>query len=219
MAGEGRFRHLRQRMFARYYDKVQKRHEEHIAARKRRLLGDLRGTVLELGPGTGVNFDYLSRDIRWIGVEPSPYMREELRARAERLGFEPSFRDLRGNGLDVEDGSADVVLSTLVLCSVPDPAATVKEIRRVLKPGGRFVFIEHVAAPRGSWLRRVQRLVRPVTRFVADGCCPDRELGRTIESAGFERVEMGAFRVQVNLISKVASPHIIGTAHASGKPA
>ena len=110
--------------------------------------------------------------------------------------------------LDVEDATADAVVSTLVLCSVADLAAVLKEIRRVLKPGGRFVFIEHVAAPQGTWLRRAQRAFRPLSKTFADGCQPDRETWRAIEAAGFAQVDLEHFRAPAPIIS----PHIAGVA-------
>ena len=100
----------------------------------------------------------------------------------------------------------------LVLCSVPDPAAVVRDIRRILKPGGRFVFIEHVAAPRGSSLRRLQRFVKPFWWYFADGCRPDRELTEVIRSSGFSEVNLEEFDVPREAAPAVVSPHVLGVA-------
>ena len=89
-----------------------------------------------------------------------------------------------------------------------DLDGTLREIRRVLKPGGRFVFIEHVAAPEASWLRRVQRWLRGPWGVVADGCRPDRETEAAIRRAGFSRVEVERFRLRAGLVA----PHIAGVA-------
>ena len=116
----------------------------------------------------------------------------------------------RAGALPFPDASIDVVISTLVLCSVgPELNASLAEIHRVLRPGGRFLFLEHVAAPAGSLLRRVQRWVRPVWRGIADGCRPDQETGQAIEKTGFSRVEMERFRLQLPLVS----PHVSGVAY------
>jgi len=195
---------LRKQLFARFYDRMVAGHERMLGDRRAELLRGVEGRVLELGPGTGINFNHLSKEIEWQGVEPNPHMREQLLPRAREHGIEARFCELEGNRFQAEDESFDTVISTLVLCSVPDLDATLAEIRRVLRPGGRFVFLEHVAAPRGTWERRLQRGIRPCWRFFADGCRPDRETGRHIEDAGFAALEMESFRARI--------PHVSGTA-------
>jgi SAM-dependent methyltransferase len=199
---------LRKRLFAWTLHKFNGRYEQEIAARKRGLLGGLTGTVIEIGPGTGPNLRYYANPMRWIGIEPNLYMRAYLKREAERTGI---AADLRGDGadaMDCTDGSADAVVSTLVLCSVPDLRGALAEILRVLKPGGRFVFIEHVAAAPGTRLRKWQRRLRPWFHFFADGCNPDRETSRAIESAGFAEVRLEHFDGPVPIVR----PHIAGVA-------
>ena len=177
------------------------RYERLVAERKRGLLGDLHGTVLEIGPGAGPNLRYYPSDCRWIGVEPNPFLHPYLRKAAEQAGLRIDIRGLLAERLPAESQSMDAVVSTLVLCSVSDPAMVLQEIRRVLKPGGRFVFLEHVAAPEGTRLRRVQRFIRPLWRRIADGCHPDRETGPAIERAGFAQVRYEAFRLPLGPVS------------------
>lgn len=184
------------------------RHERHVADRKRALLSDLHGDVLEIGPGTGVNLRYYENDIHWIGIEPNPFMHPYLRKEATRVGLKVEIRSGTAERLNVGDESVDAVVSTLVLCSVEDVRDTLREIQRVLRPGGRFVFLEHVAAPPKTWLRLLQRLVRPVSRLLADGCCPDRETWRVLIGAGFARVDYQSFRVPI----PITAPHIAGVA-------
>ena len=203
---------LRKRLFARFYDPVTARYEEYIAPRRQRLLAGLHGTVLEIGPGTGANLPYLDSSVRWIGVEPNPHMRSRLIQRAAELGLEVEFREPEAARLPAQDASVDVVLSSLVLCSLRDPQATLGEIRRVLKPGGRFVFLEHVAAPDNTLLRRNQDLVRPLWQLFADGCRVNRELGTMIRGAGFSRVDMEAFRAPREIMPAMVSPQIAGVA-------
>ena len=171
------------------------RYERLVAERKRGLFAGLQGHVLEIGPGTGPNLVYYPAGIRWLGVEPNPFMVPYLRTAAERAGLQVDLQPGTAERLPTEDSSMDVVVSTLVLCSVSDPGSVLREIRRVLKPGGRFVFIEHVAAPPGTRLRRVQKTIRPVWTFITDGCHPDRETGATIERAGFGQVRYEDFRL------------------------
>ncbi len=177
-------------------------------ARKRDLFADLEGTVVEIGPGTGVNLPYLPDGIRWIGLEPNPHMHDWLRPKLEGRDIDAELSTASAQDTDLPDDSADAVISTLVLCSVPDVSAALREIRRILKPGGTFRFIEHVAAEPGHWLRYVQKSIRPVWRPIADGCRPDRETGAVIDQVGFAEVQYERFDAGV----PVVSPHIIGTA-------
>jgi len=179
--------------------------------RKRALFAGLEGNIIELGPGTGANCRHYPDGASVIGIEPNLKMHAPLRENAERHGVELDIRGLRGETLDLESESADAVVCTLVLCSVDDPGQVVGEALRVLKPGGRFVFIEHVAAPEGTWLRRVQGWVQPPWTFWFEGCRPNRETASVVEGAGFSRVEVDAFRVQSAFVH--VSPHIAGVAY------
>lgn len=199
---------LRARLFPWLLAKANPRYERWIAARKRQLFGGLRGTVLEIGPGAGVNLQYFAAGVHWIGIEPNPYVQVYLRKEAQIRGVLADLRTGVAESIEFPDQSIDAVVSTLVLCSVSDMDRVLEEIQRILKPGGQYIFIEHVAAPRGTWLRRAQRLVRPISRFVAEGCHPDRETWNEIQSAGFREVKIEHFRAPL----PVVSPHIAGVA-------
>jgi ubiquinone/menaquinone biosynthesis C-methylase UbiE len=159
------------------------------AARKRAALGALTGTVLEIGAGAGANFGYFRRGIRWLGLEPNPRRRGELARTAARYGQHAPVLAAPAERIPLGDASVDAVAATVVLCSVADQDAVLAEVRRVLRPGGRFVFFEHVAAPAGTWARLLQRCVAPVTRRFDGGCDPGRETWRAIEAAGFREVD------------------------------
>lgn len=177
---------------------------------KRELLCGLTGTVVELGPGAGANFRYFQPGVIVVGVEPNAFMQPYLAAKAEEHGLD--FRLLQGFGEDIQmaDGSADAVVSTLVLCSVYHPERVLQEIHRVLKPGGRFVFIEHVAAPQGSLTRRCQQWVKPLWSYLGDGCCPDRETWRLLDQTGFREVHLEDRHIKVGL--PLMTRHIHGYA-------
>jgi ubiquinone/menaquinone biosynthesis C-methylase UbiE len=199
---------LRARAFVYLLRAVNAKYELWIAERKRALLGSLRGTILEIGPGAGVNLGYYAPGITWIGIEPNVYMQPHLRREAESRGLQVDLRTGVAERLEAADHSVDAVVSTLVLCSVASVADVLQEIQRVLKPGGKYVFIEHVAAPRGTWLRRLQRILCPCFRFFAVGCHPDRETGTEIDRAGFAEVQYERFRAPL----PVVSPQIAGLA-------
>jgi SAM-dependent methyltransferase len=195
-------------LFAWAMSREDERADPALAARKRALLADVTGDVIEIGPGAGANLRYCPQSIHWIGVEPNPYMDAYIQREAARRGMSVEIRRGTAEQVPAEDASADAVVSTLVLCSVRDVAATLAEVRRVLRPGGRFLFVEHVAAPEGTRQRRRQRLVRPLWSALADGCRPDQETARLIEAAGFARVEIERFTTPVPFIG----PKIAGTA-------
>ena len=121
-----------------------------LGPHKRRLLADLPDTVVELGSGVGANLRYLAPGSSLIAVEPNPAMHRRLRRAARRRGVHLDVRQVPAERTDLPDASAEVVVSSLVLCTVADVDRVLAEVRRVLRPGGRFVFVEHVAAPEGT---------------------------------------------------------------------
>ena len=135
-------------------------------------------------------------------------MERHLAKEAQRLGLDIELRTGSAENLPAENASVDFVISTLVLCSVVDQDRALKEVLRVLKPGGKFVFIEHVAARPGTWLRFIQTLVKPLWRRMGDGCQPDRQTASALMQAGFAKVEIEEFPAPV----PVVRPHIAGIA-------
>ena len=157
------------RLFAWAIGHVAPHYDALLADRKTSLLSGIHGTIVEIGPGTGANFRYSPRGIHWIGAEPNRHMHPYLRHAAEVAGLVIDVRPSMAEALDLADQSADAVISTAVLCSVDDQGKALQEISRVLRPGGRFIFVEHVAAERGTVLRGIQR---------TPGSCPGRSLLR-----------------------------------------
>lgn len=203
-----RKRGLYPRFYARLIARWSDGYDPLVVDRKRALLGDLRGTVVEIGPGSGPNLALYHPDVHWIGVEPNAHMDGYLYEEARRLGRDIEVRGGAAEALPLPDASADAVVATLVLCSVDDPARALHEILRVLKPGGRYVFLEHVAAEEGSSLYLVQRAVNPPWRIISDGCNVTRRTGDAICRAGFGEVQMERFQMSQGF----ASPHIAGHA-------
>uniref|UniRef100_M4CJK4 DNA (cytosine-5-)-methyltransferase n=1 Tax=Brassica campestris TaxID=3711 RepID=M4CJK4_BRACM len=174
--------------------------------------------VLEIGIGTGPNMRYFAArnvNVTLLGLDPNPKMKKYARKAAVRAGLNPkNFRFMQGVGeaIPLEDGSVDAVVATLVLCTVSDVTQTLNEIKRVLRPGGRFIFLEHVAAEDGSLFRRLQKLLDPLQQILADGCHLTRNTRECILEAGFSG---GAQIETVSMYSFpwVTRPHIYGVAY------
>jgi ubiquinone/menaquinone biosynthesis C-methylase UbiE len=168
------------RLFAAVYDKQLKAVEDAGLREKRRaLLSEVSGRTLEIGAGTGLNFELYPPGTDLVLTEPEAPMAKKLR---ERSGAEVVAAG--ADRLPFDDGSFDTVVSTLVLCTVPDQSSALREIRRVLKPGGRLLFIEHVRSDDGGTAKWQDRLT-PVWKFMGRGCHPNRDTAAAMRSAGY----------------------------------
>lgn len=173
------------------------RYQDHLLRpHKQALFRDLPRTVVELGPGVGANLRYLRPGTRLIAVEPNPAMHDRLRTRAARARVDLELHSVGAERLDLPDASVDAVISSLVLCTVPDPASVLAEVHRVLRPGGRYAFLEHVAAPAGTPLRRLQRAARRPWGWTFEGCSCERDLQAVVEAAGFAETTIDAYRLR-----------------------
>ena len=196
-------------IFAALYDPIGASAERRwMGERRRRLLAGARGAVLEIGGGTGTNLTHY-RDVDRVTIaEPDPFMRNRIGPKLEDTCVPVEVSAAGAEELPFPDGSFDTVVSTLVLCTVPDQQSALDEVRRVLRPGGRLLFIEHVRAA-GSTARWQDRL-EPLWRRLLGGCHPNRDTVAAIEEAGFEIETFESFHPPVFLSS--LTPHVQGSA-------
>ncbi len=173
--------------YAATYDRLNSSPE--LAPLRARVAGRAHGDVLEIGAGTGANLPFYPADAHLSAVEPNPHMAVRLQAKAAARGRAVAVAIRRGEDLPYPDRSFDVVISTLVLCSVADQSLVLREIRRVLRPGGRFLFLEHVASD-DERVRRWPRRLNPLSRLLNDGCTLDRDTAAAIRAAGFTSVDI-----------------------------
>jgi ubiquinone/menaquinone biosynthesis C-methylase UbiE len=203
---------LFQRLFAAAYDPVMGALEQgRLGAKRRELLADLTGDVVEVGAGTGANLRHLPESVgHVIAVEPDPAMAQRLRARAASLGRDVEVVEAPAEALPFPDGSVAVIVSTLVLCTVRDPDAVVAELRRVLRDDGRLIVLEHVVDPVAA-RARLQRRLTPAWRVVSRGCHLDRDTRDTLTRGGFDVSEVTPWQLSargptVAAVSGVARP-------------
>jgi SAM-dependent methyltransferase len=179
---------------AKFFELIDGYLHRRLGARKEALFADLPSTVVELGAGAGASMRYLAPGTRLVAVEPNPFAHDALRRTAERHGIELEIQEHRAEATGLAGESVDAVICTLVLCTVDHPAAALAEVRRILRPGGRFVFIEHVESGPGP-LRTMQRLIRRPWRYAFDGCHLTRDTAAAINAAGFAEVRIEKYRL------------------------
>lgn len=146
-----------------------------------------RGRVLEIGLGSGLNLAHYDADrveMVW-GVDPSLGMSRLARSRVRQAPFEVRLLENTADDIPLDDASADSAVITYTLCSIPDPEAALREIARVLKPGGTLLFCEHGAAPDAS-VRRWQNRLTPYWKHVTGGCHLDRDIPAILRQGGFQ---------------------------------
>jgi ubiquinone/menaquinone biosynthesis C-methylase UbiE len=157
---------------------------------RRELLKHVHGEVLEIGAGTGANIEHYSDQVtRLVLTEPDKHKRRIMERKISGKGLDKvQISDGNAEQLSAEDESFDCVVAFIVFCCVSNPGTALKEIKRVLRPGGYFVFLEHVAAPEGTSIRRWQNRLNPIWRIVGDNL--NRETEEAIISAGFKMKEI-----------------------------
>lgn len=198
------------RLKPRLYDLGMRLAAPHMDPRRKALVAEAAGTVLELGVGTGQNLRFYDPGVRVIGVEPDSGMLEAAVRRADRVSASIQLVFGAGEGLPFRDGVFDQVVASLVLCSVASPARTLSEARRVLKPDGRLRFYEHIRSESAAWAR-MQDFITPVWKRLADGCCPNRATVQAVGQAGFVIESLEAFP----LGPYPTRPQVVGVARPS----
>jgi ubiquinone/menaquinone biosynthesis C-methylase UbiE len=201
---------LMRRWFAFTYDRSMARMEKAgFRAHREQALAGARGDVLEIGGGTGGNLPFYGADVTTLTVtEPYPPMFRRLEKKVRASGSPASVVAASAEDLPFDESSFDTVVSTLVLCVVDDQARSLGEIRRVLRPGGRLIFVEHVRSDDPGLARKQDRM-NGLNRFVA-GCDCNRRTLDAIEQAGFivDRLE----RTALEKVPKFVRPLIVGSA-------
>jgi ubiquinone/menaquinone biosynthesis C-methylase UbiE len=202
---------VRNPLFARFVERVAAREGDEEQDRRREVLAGLRGRVIEIGSGSGPNFAHYPEAVsEVVAIEPEGYLRTKANEAAEGSGRSIRVVDALADDLPFEDASFDAAVAVLVLCSVPSQAATLAELRRVLRPGGELRFYEHVVGS-SRRLARFQRALAPALARVFGGCRADRDTAAAIEAAGF-RIERNRRFLERSLVEAPVAPRILGTA-------
>lgn len=164
-----------------------------VAGYRRQLLAGARGEVLEIGVGTGLNLPHYPPHVRRItAIDPNPGMHEKLRRRARQARIEVDARTAGGEALPFADCTFDCVVSTFTLCSIAEVDRAVRELYRVLRPGGRMLFLEH-GLSRDAGVARWQRRLNRVHGLLADGCTLTLDVAALLEAQPFRTLDVDTF--------------------------
>ncbi|MFH0241099.1 class I SAM-dependent methyltransferase [Streptomyces sp. HK10] len=202
-------------VFARYYARFAPAVDERagIGAHRAELLAGLSGRVVEVGAGSGLNFGRYPAAVREVvAVEPEPLLRRAAEDAAAHAAVPVRVVPGVAEDLPLDSGAFDAAVVSLVLCSVRDPGRALAEIRRVLRPGGRLCFYEHVRAD-GTAMALVQRtLDRTVWPHLFGGCHTARDTVAAIGATGFTEVSLRRLRVPEKGVATPVSAHVLGSA-------
>ena len=153
---------------------------------RRAAVAAARGRVLEIGVGSGLNFPLYGKQVEFVyGIDPSPRLPSIARRRAAASGIPVELLLGSAIAIPLADNAVDTVVMTWTLCSIPDPLAALREMRRVLKPDGNLCFVEHGLSPEPG-VERWQHRLTPPWRRIAGGCHLDRKMDDLIRQAGFD---------------------------------
>jgi ubiquinone/menaquinone biosynthesis C-methylase UbiE len=200
-------------LFARFYDRMTAGAEEAgLRAHRQKLLTKASGKVLEIGGGTGANLPFYGAGVESLTItEPSEPMAQRLERRLAEHEGQAELVRARAEELPFESDSFDAVVSTLVLCTVSDQERALRELRRVLRPGGSLLFVEHVRSetPR---LARWQERLNPLQRVISCGCNCDRATVDSARTAGFNVRELA--RDNLHRVPPWVRPLVVGVAQS-----
>jgi SAM-dependent methyltransferase len=205
---------LRHPLFARFFDRLSRVMEKDLGQFRDTLLEGLTGRVLELGAGNGINFAHYPHGVaEVVAIEPEPYLRGKASAAAASAPVPVTVRPGLAGQLDLEPDSVDAAVCSLVLCSVPDQAGALQDLRRVLRPGGQLRFLEHVRGTGAIKPRLQSGLDRSgLWPGMAGGCHCSRDTVAAIRQAGFEVTTVRPIDLGPSWLA--TNPHVLGRATA-----
>jgi len=182
-----------QKLFAKYYDRGIANLEKDLFSKRKQLLSDLEGDILGVGEGTGVNFQFYNNSANVTALEPSLPMLEIAKVKAERLKMNNIHFVNKGiHDVAFKQNTYDVIVCTLVLCTMPEPQKALENFKKWLKPDGKLIVLEHIHSSKPT-NRIFQNVINPVWKLVSEGCNLNRDTDQFIKSAGFSPVNDSYF--------------------------
>jgi ubiquinone/menaquinone biosynthesis C-methylase UbiE len=190
---------LLDRPFAAVYDRITAASEQKwLGEARRQMLDGLTGKILEIGAGTGANFQYYSPRAQVTAIEPSQHFLKRARAKAASAQASIELKEANAQELPFDDDTFDAAVATLVFCTIPDPIKALAEIQRVTRAGAPLLMIEHVQASTPG-KRLLLNLWNPCQKFVAGGCNVNRDTEATVRAAGWQVDEVRVLTVEMGI--------------------
>ena len=190
------------KLFPVIYDRVMEPLERKSFRKlRKKLIAEAEGNILEIGSGTGLNFPLYRQDARVSAIEPNPAMAKRARKRIVMAKAKIQVFAASGELLPFPDNSFDTAVGTLVFCTIPDPAAALQELRRVLKPDGKLLLLEHVKMEQ-SFLAAAQHVLTPAWKVLGDGCHLNRDTLSKIIDSGFKVIKAEKYHRSLILLVK-----------------
>ena len=203
-----------QKLIALIFNNSERWLHQTYGSRKKTLFSTIKNEVVEIGPGTGINFRYYPPNTKVHAFEPNGNFGQKLKASAKDNRIDLEWYREPAEQLPFGDSSVRAIVSTLVLCSVVDVTTILSEVRRCLQPGGRFYFLEHVLAADGHRSKRaMQHLLTPAWKIIFDGCHLNRDLAKDFQHAGFAESHIESFQIPKYKLGQSLYPfssHICG---------
>jgi len=185
-----------QKLFASKYDSFMTDLEIKFHPIRKKLLGNLEGKILDVGSGTGVNFEHFNENANVIAVEPSSYMLEKSIVKLpQKAKITTHNLGVTDEGLEkiIKPNSLDYIVCTLVLCTIPNHTLALEKFKKWLKPTGKLIILEHIHAKQKP-RRLIQNIINPVWKVIGDGCNLNRDTDIIIKSLGFKVIEESYFK-------------------------
>lgn len=184
-----------QKIFAAKYDQFMNGIEEELSSLRRELISDLKGNILEIGAGTGINFQFYTPEAKVTAIEPSEFMLAKAKPKigTKKIKIIQTGVGEKEHDLLFEENQFDAIVCTLVLCTIPNPEKALQQFKKWLKPTGKLLVMEHIKSEK-KFNGVLQGIANPVWKVIGDGCNLNRNTDQLIKNAGFRPLKDGYFK-------------------------
>lgn len=192
------------KLFAKFYDGFMHGFEKKLSQDRQLYLKDLRGKIIDVGSGTGINFAYYHEDAEVLAVEPAIDMLNKSKAKVENKNIELIHAGITDSELvnKIEEDSIDAIVCTLVLCTIPKPEEALRLFRKWLKPDGKLIIIEHIHSDK-EWKASFQNFINPLWNKFGEGCNLNRNTDKLLHKHGFHANKPVYFNLGLRIVKGV----------------